>query len=285
MAWKGYPGPDFTESVNGGNEFFAARRKGYYILTYHGRITPKWQGEGFMGQMGWSGGVICEVTVPGKGTVIASTMDAPGYGKNMHPSQWRSFRVHSLVGMTAEGAPLISSDSEQLDAHLQGNTVTGSGEVRNSSVHATRSYTYNPDSIDAKVSLRMTDDDAFLGFWFKSPFHGYVAEAWEMIPFVASSRSQPNAKATLMGIGAEGKELGDITATPIECKTVVIDRGGFGVRIELEKPTPVQRGEGNTLMIQVIAPSPLGPRDTDKVKPNVDQATLSYKIVPFGADK
>ena len=281
MAWKGYPGPDLTESVNGANEFFAARRKGYYILTYHGRMTPKWQGAGFRGQMGWSGGVICEVVVPGKGTVIASTMDAPGYGTNMHPSQWPSFRIHSLVGQTADGVPLISVDSEHLNARLEGNTVTGSGEVHESSVNATRSYTYNPDHIVTKISLRMTEDDAFLGFWFKSPFRGQVTEAWEMIPFVAASR-KAGSNTTLMGLNADGRDIGEVTDKPVECKAVVIDRGGFGVKIELEKPALVKRGAGNTVMIQVIVPSANGPRD-DKVKPNVDQVSLQYKIVPFGA--
>lgn len=283
LAWKGYPGPDLTESVNGANEFFAARRKSYYILTYHGRMTPKWQGAGFMGQMGWSGGMMLDFVVPGKGTVLASTMDAPGYGNHMHPSEWRTFRIHSLVGTTADGVPLISSDCEHPDAKLDGNTLTGSGEVRLSSVRATRSYTYNPDHVVAKVSLRMTDDDGFLGFWFKSPFRGYVTEAWEMLPFIAATRGKPG-QTTATVIGADGKDLGDLKEAPIEGKTVVIDRGGFGVKIELAKPTMLKRGAGNTVMIQAVVPSGNGPRDPAKQKPNVDEVSLEYKIIPFGAE-
>ena len=288
FAWKGYPGPDLTESINGANEFFAARRKSYYILTYHGRMTPKWQNEGFMGQIGWSGGTICQLVVPGKGTVLAGTLNAPGYGKNMHPSQWRGFHIHSLVGQTADGKPLVSSDSEHLNARLTGNTVTGEGEVRESSVVASRSYTYHPDHVVTEVRLRMTDDDAFQSFWFKSPFRGYVTEAWEMIPFVAKSAGgsprdkKPAVETKVTLLDAAGKGLGDLDATPREGGTVVIDRGGYGVRIELEKPAPVMRGTNDTVMIQAIVPSAPGPRDPAKEPPNAGSVALRYKLVPFG---
>jgi hypothetical protein len=281
-AWKGYPGPDLTESINNAGEFFAARRPGYYILSYHGRITPKWQTEAFNGQMGWSGGVLCQFVVPGKGTVLASTLDAPGYGMNAHPSQWRTFRINAIVGVTADGKPLISADSEHLDARLDGNKVTSSGEVRDSSVHATRSYTYNPDHVVVEANLRTTDDDEFLGFWFKSPFRGHLAEAWEMIPFVAAKPrgAKGDTKTTAKLLDASGREVGDLTDNVAEGQTIVIDRGGFGVRIELEKPMSVKRGEGNTVMIQLIPPSAIGPRDA-KTKPNIEEASIRYKLVPF----
>jgi len=281
-AWKGYGGADLTESINNANEFFAARRPNYYILSYHGRITPKWQTEAFNGQMGWSGGVLCQFVVPGKGTVLASTLDAPGYGMNAHPSQWRGLRINAIVGVTADGKPLVSADSEHLDARLEGNTVTSSGEVRDSSVHATRSYTYNPDHVIVEAKLRTTDDDEFLGFWFKSPFRGHLAEAWEMIPFLPAKPrgTKGDTKTSAKLLDASGKEVGDLTENVAEGKTVVIDRGGFGVRIELEKPMNVKRGEGNTVMIQLIAPSAIGPRDA-KTKPNIEDATIRYKLVPF----
>ena len=67
FAWKGLPGPDFTESVNNANEFFAARRKNYYALTYHGRLSPKWESNAHPGQSGYGGGMLCQLQVPGKG--------------------------------------------------------------------------------------------------------------------------------------------------------------------------------------------------------------------------
>ena len=285
FAWKGNPGPDLTESINNANEFFAARRKGYYILSYHGRMTPKWEGESFRGQMGWSGGVLCQLVVPGKGVVLASTMDAPGYGTNMHPSQWRTFRIHSIVGMTTDGKPLVAADGEHNDARLNGNTVTGSGEVRDSSVNATRSYTYNADHVVVEAKLRMTDDDKQQSYWFQNPFRGCLAEAWEMIPFVdgKTRNAGPSVKdaTSVKVLDAGGKEVCDLKDQVSEGQVIVIDRGGFGVRIELEKPMKIKRGAGNTVMIKLVEGMPMGPRD-DKTKPNVDEAAIKYKLVPFG---
>jgi hypothetical protein len=287
FAWKGLPGPDLTESINGANEFFAARRPKYYVLSYHGRITPKWQCESFNGQMGWSGGVMCQFVVPGKGTVLASTLDPPGYGTNMHPTQWRSFRLNSIVGTTTDGKPLVAADCHHMDARLEGNTVTGSGEVRDSSVHATRSYTYNPDHVVVEAKLRMTDDDGYQAFWFQSPFRGCIAEAWEMIPFVATKAGAKNkadpASATVVKVlDAAGREVGALGVEPSTGQVVVIDRGGFGVRIELEKPMEVKRGAGDTVMIKLLDGMPPGPRDP-KAAPNAEQAAIRYKIVPFSS--
>jgi hypothetical protein len=285
FAWKGLPGPDFTGSINDANEFFAARRPKYYVLSYHGRITPKWEGDCFNGQMGWSGGVLCQFVVPGKGTVLASTLDAPGYGTNAHPSQWRSFRIHSIVGMTTDGRPLVAADGAHPNARLAGDTVTGSGEVRDSSVHATRSYAYKTDHVVVEAKLRMTDDDGYQAFWFPSPFRGCIAEAWEMIPFVATKagskkKGDPAAATIVKVLDAAGREVGDLGAEPSTGQAVVIDRGGFGVRIELEKPMEVKRGVGDTVMIRLLEGMPPGPRYPQAV-PNVDAATIRYKIVPF----
>ncbi|MBI3986719.1 MAG: hypothetical protein HY343_07360 [Lentisphaerae bacterium] len=57
-TWKGEPGPDFTVNVNGGNEWFAARRKGYYILTFHGRLAPDWTSQCFEGQIVFVCGIL-----------------------------------------------------------------------------------------------------------------------------------------------------------------------------------------------------------------------------------
>jgi hypothetical protein len=285
FIWKGLPGADLTESINNANEFFAARRKSYYVLSYHGRITPKWQTECFNGQMGWSGGVLCQFVVPGRGTVLASTLDAPGYGMNQHPSQWRSFRINSIVGQTTDGQPLVGADGEHLNATLTGNTVTGSGEVRNSSVRATRSYTYNADHVIVEASLNMTDNDVLQGFWFPSPFRGGVAEAWEMIPFLPNQVRDAKGKTAptqVKVLDAEGKEVGTPGEELLTGQSVVIDRGGFGVRIELDGPMQIKRGTGNTVMIRLIEGLPLGARNA-KTPPNVEQVKIRYRLVPFGA--
>src|SRR5207253_1560057 len=99
--------------------------------------------------------------------------------------------------------------------------------------------------------------------------------AWEMIPFVpfkpgkAASKAPADATSVTV-IGADGKDAGPLTASPIIGKTVVIDRGGFGVRIELEQPRTLQRGQNNTLMVRLIdAPGPAA------------RVGLSYRLVPF----
>ena len=117
FAWKGLPGPDFTVSVNDANEWFAARRKGYYALTYHGRLSPSWNGFASAGLSGYGGGMICQLQVPGKGPVIASTLNDQ-YGKKMHPSLWSNFHLHGAVGICGDGRPLVSGDSEHFDAKL-----------------------------------------------------------------------------------------------------------------------------------------------------------------------
>jgi hypothetical protein len=54
------------------------------------------------------------------------------------------------------------------------------------------------------------------------------------------------------------------------CKTVTIDRGGFGVRIELDKPRRVLRGENNTVLIELIE------------KPTAASGvSIGYRLVPF----
>ena len=60
------------------------------------------------------------------------------YSGGMHVSQWRTFHIHSIVGTTADGQPLVTANSEHFNARLTGDTVTSSGEVRQSSVRATR---------------------------------------------------------------------------------------------------------------------------------------------------
>src|SRR5262249_45700860 len=161
FAWKGLPGPDFTVSVNDANEWFAARRKGYYALTYHGRLAPKWESNAHPGQSGYGGGMLCQLHVPGRGPVLAATLNGD-YGEGMHPAQWRTFHLHSVVGQTADGRPLVAADSEHFDAKLTGTTAASSGPVRDSSINVTRSFTFGPDAIDCEVRLRETEYDELL---------------------------------------------------------------------------------------------------------------------------
>ena len=271
FAWKGLPGPDFTESVNDGDEWFATRRKNYYLLTYHGRITPAFVGNAFAGQIGYGGGTICQLHVPGKGLVLASTLNG-SYGEGMAVHQWRNFHLHSLVGQTTDGKPFVAGNSEHEDAKLAKNVVASSGAIRDSALHSSRTYTYEDDAIVCTASLR----DSFgelLNLWIPNKERGKVAECYEMIPFQAKLKNKPKkgADQTLVTLFAKGKELGQLGKEPTEADTIVLDRGGFGVKIELDQPRLVQRGQNSTLLIALCTtPTP------------ANKLSIRYRLVPFG---
>jgi hypothetical protein len=261
-TWKGEPGKDFTVSVNDGDEWFAARRKNYYMLTFHGRLAPEWMSRTFEGQLGFGGGVLCQLTVPGKGPVLASSLFG-SYGKGMDPSEWANFRIHSIVGETWNGRPLIASISDhENSAKLKGNTVTSSGEVRNAHVKVARSYTYKVDRIACSVSLAESDYAKGLSIWSPGRKWSQVRLAYEMIPFMPpTKKGAVRATATV-----DGKPL---TKELTKAKTIRIDRGGFGVDIILPKAMPVKLGN-STVMIQLTA---------KEVKPK--KIALTYELVPF----
>lgn len=267
-TWRGQPGPDLTVDVNGGHEWFAARRKGYYALTFHGRLTPEWMNQCFEGQMGFGGGTLCQLSIPGKGPVLAGSL-TESYGKGMHPSQWPNFHIHTLVGERWDGAPIISAISEHDNAKLVGNTVTSSGEVRGAHVKVARSYTYQPTGIDCSVQLAKSDYAQVLSLWTHDRPYSELRLAYEMIPYLPKA---PNGKATIVTT-AEGAAL---TATLATSQKVRIDRGGFGVEIHFEKAMPVKLGQNNTVLIQLVAPA-------SKATP-ADKVGLKYKLTPFGGN-
>jgi len=272
FKWKGFPGPDFTVSVNDGDEWFAARRENYYALTYHGRLSPKWNSNASAGNCGFGGGMLCQLHVPGHGPVLASTLNGD-YGRGMHPSQWKNFHIHSLVGTAADGRPLVAADSEHFNAELEGTTVTGSGPVRDTSIHVTRSVTFGENEIRCSVQLDQTRQLDLLNLWTRSKLHGRVAKAYEMIPYVPHQIRRPKQArqpTAVTLLDEQGKPIGELTESPVPAKIVIVDRGGFGVRVELEETHPVHRGENNTILIQV----------TDQMIPAAD-VRLDYRLVPF----
>lgn len=268
--WKGEPGPELTVSVNGGNEWFAARRRGYYLLTFHGRLAPEWMSRCFEGQLGFSGGTICQLTVPGKGPVLAGTL-YESYGKNMDPSQWQALSVHALVGEMWDRAPLIAAIGEHHDAKLDGNTVTSSGEVRNAHVRSQRRFTYLPETVECSVQLQASDYARVMSIWSHGRLWSEVREAWELLPFLPKS---PDGKTPTSVKAADGTAL---TAAGVTTQSVRIDRGGFGVEIRLAEPHLVKLGTGNTVMIQVVAPVA-----ADGKPVPAEKVALKYALVPFG---
>ena len=258
-GWKGKGGPDFTVSVNGGDEWFAARRPTYYALTFHGRLAPEWLNNYFASRLGYGGGMICQLTVPGRGVVLAGTLHEH-YGIGMQRDKWRDFHIHSIVGTMADGQPLVAADSEHLNASLDGTTVTGSGEIRDRPLHVIRQYTFNADSIS--VAARLRDTEYRDALWNQGP-SSRIAEAYEMIPFLPGD---PKKSPTIVAaLDAEGKPA-TLGNQLVIASAIVIDRGGYGVKIELDKPMQAKRGANDTLMLlladRVVTPDKVAVRYT-----------------------
>ena len=281
--WKGFGGPDFTTAVNDHNEWFAVRRPTYYMVTYHGRLTPTWMGEGFQGQIGLGGGGICQLEVINKGQVIGSHPNG-SYGKGTHLSQWRNFHVHGVVGETADGNPLVAANSEHPNARLDGNTVTSSGEVRESSVRVSRTYNYGPTAIVCEVSLSESIHDNVYGLWGGRPaLRGKVDEAWEMIPFVdvAKRKEKPRTQKNRTKVdllGADGSAVGTLTDAsvgkePVQASGVLITRSDFGVLIEFDEPRGTVRGNNDTVLVQLA-----------KSRTPASAIHFKYHLVPFVGD-
>jgi hypothetical protein len=271
FAWKGLPGPDFTVSVNDANEWFAARRKSYYALTYHGRLAPKWEANAHAGQSGYGGGMLCQLHIPGRGTVLASTLNG-AYGEGMDVSLWRTFHIHSTVGQLADGTPFVSGDSEHFDARLKEQTVTSAGDVRNTPVRVARSFAFGANDITCTVHLKDSNYADLLNLWVKNPERGKVAEAYEMIPYVGKQKLTAGAKAadTQVSLFMGDKMVGSLAKEPVLADRVVIDRGGFGVRIFLDQARPVLSGPNQTVLVRLV----------DRPTPPKEVA-LSYRLAPF----
>ena len=270
FRFKGFGGPDITGSVKDADEWFYARRPGYYIVTYHGRLTPTWMGEGFHGQIGFGGGAICQITIPSRGLVLGSSL-AGSYGSGSHSSRWPALHVHSLVGVTRDGRPFIAANSEPENT-LVGNTVTSRGEVRESSIRYVREYTYEPDAIQVSVRLARSGVDPIFALYGGMPGHrGTLAECHEMIPFlpqaVGRGKTPPNPVSL---VHAETGELAPATSTRTAARSIVIDRGGYGVVIALDEPRPVALGANRTVLVTLC-----------ETNTPAEEISLAYTIRPF----
>jgi hypothetical protein len=91
-----------------------------------------------------------------------------------------------------------------------------------------------------------------------------------MIPFLPKKKGPAGAEATEIALGLKGQPLRPLAGDSVEADSIVIDRGGFGVRIELDAPRRVQRGQNNTLLIALCnTPTP------------ASQLALRYRLTPF----
>ena len=169
-----------------------------------------------------------------------------------------------------DGRPLITGISEHHNAKLKGNVVQSSGEVREAHVKVARTYTFNDDSIDCEVALSESDYAEILSLWTHKHKWSEVRLAYEMIPFGVIVVNQKRPLCTVTASDADGKPLGELTSNLISAQTVQVDRGGYGVRIELPEEMPVKRGANSTILIQL----------TDKEVP-AEAIKLKYRITPY----
>ena len=271
--WKGHSGPNLTESVMGANEFFVARRPHYYAVTYHGRLSPTFNGEGFNGQVGFGGGILCQVHVPDKGQVFASTLNEQ-YGGGQRLGQWRNFHMHGLVGETADALPLVAANSEHFNAALDSetNTVSSSGEVRQSSVAVSRSYTFGEDRIRSEVSLAPSKHDRVFSLFYGHPkLRGEVREAYEVFPVAYKVGNRMDAR--IVALTADGEEDGGLTDELRMAPGFLVDQIGYGARVEFDQPRHLKLGENRTVMVQLVSPTGRPVKAGD--------VSFSYSIVPF----
>jgi hypothetical protein len=173
----------------------------------------------------------------------------------------------------------VAANSEHFDAALDGSTVTSSGPVRQSSVTATRQYTFERGAIECEVQLRESHHDNVFSLWGGRPrLRGKVVEAYEMIPFADVPKRKGRARPTkgrtrVEGLTASNESLGALTEEKVEAAGVLVDRGGYGMLIELDTPRPVKRGSNDTILIQLA----------DRLTP-AGEVGIHYRLVPFAGE-
>ena len=129
------------------------------------------------------------------------------------------------------------------------------------------------DGVNAVVAWRTAGRYArALSLWSHGRLWSEVRSAYEMIPFLPNPKKQKPVAITLKD-GA-GQDVGQANTNPVEAKTIHIDRGGYGVDIQLEKPMKVKLGATSTLLIQLVEEGPK-PTPASEVK-------LKYRLAPFG---
>jgi len=154
---------------------------------------------------------------------------------------------------------------------MQGLVPTIRSSALSDPARLTRTYRFNADSIDCEVALADSDYKEVLSLWTQQRKWSEVRLAYEMIPFGTQRIVQePDSATTVTVLAADGKELGVLTETPAVVRTIKIDRGGYGVRIELAANMSVHRGRNRTVTIQL----------TDKEAPAA-AIGLKYRLVPY----
>jgi hypothetical protein len=118
------------------------------------------------------------------------------------------------------------------------------------------------------MQMDETEYADLLTLWLKNNLRGKVKEAYEIIPYLPQQRDKKTQTIVTLKTAKGDQPLGK---DAVEATAITIDRGGFGVRIELDKARPVMHGPSGALWIRLA----------DRVVLAKD-VSMTYRLVPFG---
>jgi hypothetical protein len=127
-------------------------------------------------------------------------------------------------------------------------------------------------NIDPELASGVSGHPTFLhgqGELFRQSFI-YVPIGATGLHIVAGEWDKPRTRSFKI-TAEDGTVLFPATRARGICRRMVIDRGGFGVRIELDGERNVSRGQNNTIMIELVAQ-----------RTSAADVEIEYRLVPFG---
>ena len=288
---------NFTENFN--DEFIVARRPGYHITLYAGRITATDRGETNLAGMfegkagnfnGFGGGGISSFWTPEAGTLLIGRHSAcEGYERGQFTTRfapgWQDWTNNHVIGKTTEDKILTSARVAQpkLEHQTQGdvetfilsgtmpNKLMKQGPICNANVSYERRFDLFPTHVE--VALTLTTDESIS---FKA--------LYETLPMLLADYTRVvliDAKGEV--IAAEGMERVEGVA---EMQVLRLDGG---VRIIFEKPVviaQVSQKIDTVLRPRKISTQALQIELPTELKSGTP-STLRYALVPcniqFGA--
>jgi hypothetical protein len=281
---------NFTENFN--NEFIVARRPGYHISLYAGRVTAGDDGltnyagffDGRAGYFnGFGGGGISSFWTPSAGTLLIGRHSAcEGYEREQFEKRfapgWQDWTNNHIVGRTLNDKVLTSSRVHQptLTHETRGDietfTITGTmpnqlprqGIICEANVSYERRFDLLPSHVE--VALALKTDKAIE---FKA--------LYETLPMLLA------ADTSVVLLDAKGAVIASKDIERVEgVKELQVLRQGGGVRVIFKDPVviaQVSKKVDTTLRPAVISTQALQVELPNRLLPD-KQANLRYALVP-----
>lgn len=281
---------NFTENFN--DEFIVARRPGYHITLYAGRITATDRGETNLAGMfggkagnfnGFGGGGISSFWTPAAGTLLIGRHSAcEGYERGQFTTRfapgWQDWTNNHIVGKTLEDKILTSARVAQpalahethgavetfIISGTMPNQLPKQGPICDANVSYTRRFDLFPTHVEVRLDLKTNKTIEFKALYETLPM------------LLASDTSVVLLDAKGATIPSDGVErVGAV-------KELQILRQGGGVRVIFETPVTIaqvsQKVDTTTLnpiisgkALQIELPSRLS---------SETRASLNYALVP-----